>query len=400
MDDKAYRFGVGVLVLASSVIGIILVFFFGAIPNFLISHYTVTINFAAAPGVEIDTPVRKSGVRIGRVVGVKLQDDDEGVNLTLELESRYRIRAGEVARIQTGSLITGDAVIEFLPATRNSLLTRFDGVGGGLKDGNLQAEEQEMAAAYLKDQDYLTGGEVAKDPLDSVLSMQENFSTTLQSIDVAGKEISMLARDVRTLMGTQDGSVPNIVKKAEQTIDNFNQTLDAVEAILGDPKLREALIASIEQFPEVVRKSSEVIDQTKLTLKNFENVGVAAESALKNAEQALDNVTQITDPLAERAPEAVDDVLRTVDNLDALLLDLRRFSSRLNSGNGTVARLIEDEQLYVQLVQTLENVEQLTQRLQPIVEDVRVFSDKIARDPRQLGVRGALDARGSGLGVK
>ena len=399
MDDKAYRFGVGVLVLASAVIGIILVFFFGAIPNFLIEHYAVTINFAAAPGVEIDTPVRKSGVRIGRVVGVKLQDGEDGVNLTLELEKRYPIKAGEVARIKNGSLITGDAVIEFLPATRGSLLTRFDGVSG-IKDNDLQPDELEMANAFLKDQDFLKGGEVASDPLESVLSMQENFSTTLQSIDKAGNEISMLARDVRSLMGTQDGSVQNIFKKTEQTIDNFNQTLDSVEAILGDPKLRQALIASIEQFPEVVRKSSEVIDQAKLTLKNFEKVGTAAESALQNADEALGNVVQITDPLAERAPEAVDDVLRTIDNLDALLLDLRRFSARLNSGNGTVARLIEDEQLYVQLVQTLENVEQLTHRLQPIVEDVRVFTDKIARDPRQLGVRGALDQRGSGLGLK
>lgn len=399
MDDKAYRFGVGVLVLASAVIGIILIFFFGAIPNFLIEHYTVTINFASAPGVEIDTPVRKSGVRIGRVVGVRLQDGDGGVNLTLELEKRYPIKAGEIARIKNGSLITGDAVIEFLPATRTSLVSRFDGVNG-IKDGDLQSDELEIANAFLKDQDSLKGGEVASDPLESVLSMQENFSTTLQSIDKAGNEISMLARDVRSLMGTQDGSVQNIFKKTEQTIDNFNQTLDSVEAILGDPKLRQALIASIEQFPDVVRKSGEVIEQTKLTLKNFEKVGTAAESALKNADEALGNVAQITDPLAARAPEATEDVLRTIDNLDALLLDLRRFSARLNSGNGTVARLIEDEQLYVQLVQTLENVEQLTHRLQPIVEDVRVFTDKIARDPRQLGVRGALDSRGSGLGIK
>lgn len=399
MDDKAYRFGVGVLVLASAVIGIILIFFFGAIPNFLIEHYTVTINFASAPGVEIDTPVRKSGVRIGRVVGVRLQDGDGGVNLTLELEKRYPIKAGEIARIKNGSLITGDAVIEFLPATRTSLVSRFDGVNG-IKDGDLQSDELEIANAFLKDQDSLKGGEVASDPLESVLSMQENFSTTLQSIDKAGNEISMLARDVRSLMGTQDGSVQNIFKKTEQTIDNFNQTLDSVEAILGDPKLRQALIASIEQFPDVVRKSGEVIEQTKLTLKNFEKVGTAAESALKNADEALGNVAQITDPLAARAPEATEDILRTIDNLDALLLDLRRFSARLNSGNGTVARLIEDEQLYVQLVQTLENVEQLTHRLQPIVEDVRVFTDKIARDPRQLGVRGALDSRGSGLGIK
>jgi phospholipid/cholesterol/gamma-HCH transport system substrate-binding protein len=400
MDDKAYRFGVGVLVLASSVIGIILIFFFGAIPNFWIQHYTCTINFAAAPGVEIDTPVRKSGVRIGRVVGVKLQDDDGGVNLTLELEKRYPIRAGEVARIQTGSLITGDAVIEFLPPNRTTLVNRFDGVGGGQKDGQLQPEEQEMAAAYLKDQDYLTGGEVAKDPLDSVLAMQENFSATLGSIDEAGKEIAILARDVRSLMGTKDGSIQSIIKKSELTIDNFNQTLDTLESILGDPKLKEALIASIEQFPDLVKNSGEVLQQTKLTLKNFEKVGTAAESALQNADEAISNITEITDPIAERAPEAVDDILRTVDNLDALLLDLRQFAARINSSNGTVSRLIEDDQLYIQLVQTLENVENLTARLQPIVQDVRIFSDKIARDPRQLGVRGALDARGSGLGIK
>jgi phospholipid/cholesterol/gamma-HCH transport system substrate-binding protein len=230
--------------------------------------------------------------------------------------------------------------------------------------------------------------------------MQENFSATLGSIDEAGKEIAILARDVRSLMGTKDGSIQSIIKKSELTIDNFNQTLDTLESILGDPKLKEALIASIEQFPDLVKNSGEVLQQTKLTLKNFEKVGTAAESALQNADEAISNITEITDPIAERAPEAVDDILRTVDNLDALLLDLRQFAARINSSNGTVSRLIEDDQLYIQLVQTLENVENLTARLQPIVQDVRIFSDKIARDPRQLGVRGALDARGSGLGIK
>ena len=39
------------------------------------------------------------------------------------------------------------------------------------------------------------------------------------------------------------------------------------------------------------------------------------------------------------------------------------------------------------------NVRKLTQELRPIVDDVRVFTDKIARHPEQLGVRGALDRR-------
>jgi hypothetical protein len=34
------------------------------------------------------------------------------------------------------------------------------------------------------------------------------------------------------------------------------------------------------------------------------------------------------------------------------------------------------------------------------MEDVRIFTDKIARDPRQLGVKGALDQTPSGQGSK
>ena len=113
MDEQGYRFGVGVLVVASLVITIILILFFGAAPNFFARRYEITINFERAPGVETDTPVRKNGVQIGRVTAVKLLDSNDndtknpGVNLTMELDSQYKIRASEVARIGTGSLITG-----------------------------------------------------------------------------------------------------------------------------------------------------------------------------------------------------------------------------------------------------------------------------------------------------
>ncbi len=46
------------------------------------------------------------------------------------------------------------------------------------------------------------------------------------------------------------------------------------------------------------------------------------------------------------------------------------------------------------------NVQQLASRLQPIVDDARVFADKVARDPGQLGVRGALSGRSLGTGLK
>ena len=48
----------------------------------------------------------------------------------------------------------------------------------------------------------------------------------------------------------------------------------------------------------------------------------------------------------------------------------------------------------------LGNAEDITSRLKPIMDDIRIFSDKIARDPRQLGLKGALDRRPVGTGNK
>ena len=50
-------------------------------------------------------------------------------------------------------------------------------------------------------------------------------------------------------------------------------------------------------------------------------------------------------------------------------------------------------EVYNDLAQAANNVNRLTQDLRPIIDDVRVFTDKIARHPEQLGVRGALDRK-------
>ena len=44
------------------------------------------------------------------------------------------------------------------------------------------------------------------------------------------------------------------------------------------------------------------------------------------------------------------------------------------------------------------SVEKVTRDARPIVDDLKVFAQKIADDPRQLGVKGALDKRPSGVG--
>lgn len=432
MNDQGYRFGVGVLVVASLVIAIILIMFFGAAPNLFAERYTVTIRFEAAPGVTTDTPVRKNGVQIGRVKSVKLLDED-GVDLTLELDSQYKVRARELPRIGTGSIITGDAVVEFIPPTVRSLVERFDGTAGSLEDGMLDENEQQVAAAYIQNEDFLSGGIVADDPLDALLNMQDSFNSTLSSIDAAGQEITGLAADLRTVIGGGDGEIRQIAEQARMTIANFNQTLDAIESVFANPALEETINTISVRLPGLVDETELAIEQAGTTIAAFErtavafeevgrtadvtlqDVGTAVETTLDDVGNAvsgisttIDNINEFTEPLAQQGDQIVSQALGTLRNADALMADLRVLSgtvnqvaNRINNGQGTFAKLVDDPQLYYSLVNTLQNIEVVTRRLQPIIEDARVASDKIARDPSSMiDIRGAVFGRPRGSGLK
>ena len=289
MDEQGYRFGVGVLVVASLVIAVILILFFGAAPNFFAQRYEVTIRFDAAPGVATDTPVRKNGVQIGRVKAIKLLDE-KGVDLTLELDGEYKIRAGELPRIDVGSLITGDAIVEFVPPTQESLLARFDGAGGSPANGMLDENEGLLASTPIKDGDFLSGGSVAPDPLDALINMQQSFGTTLVAIEQAGNQVTALAQDVRQMLGTGDGELKKISVKVETTIDNFNNTLQSIASVFSVPKLREGMETIATRLPGFV----DDIEGLKTAFENVTTIASLIETELSTASNYFKLVTYIT----------------------------------------------------------------------------------------------------------
>ena len=122
MDERVLRFRVGVVVLAAAVITCILIMLLGEGQAIFQRRYTIYLQFPQAPGVTIDTPVRKHGVLIGRVSEVKLLEKG-GVLLTVWIDSRYTLRRSEVPRISTSSLL-GDAVVEFVPRGEPQTSTR------------------------------------------------------------------------------------------------------------------------------------------------------------------------------------------------------------------------------------------------------------------------------------
>ncbi|MCA9127652.1 MAG: MCE family protein [Planctomycetales bacterium] len=401
MDEQGYRFGVGVLVVASMVIAVILILFFGAAPNLFKQRYEVTIRFDAAPMVTTDTPVRKNGVQIGRVKSLELLDDAKGVDLTLELDSEYRVRAREQPRIGMGNFITNEAVVEFVPPTRESLLTRFDGLAGTPADGILDENENALMEGFVQDGDYFTGGSVAPDPLDALVNMQGSVATTLTSITSAVEQVNGLASDIRGMLGGGNGEIQRIAEKIAVTIDNLNMTLNSVNSLVSDPSLKSSLDTVARELPRLADRANQVMEQADASLAAIGGVGTEMEKVVRN-------IGAFTEPLGENGDEMVADLMRTVNNFDQLITEVQsatitvnRLVQRVNNGQGTLARLLDDDQAYVSIVNTLGTVEDLARRLTPIIADVRVLADKAARDPSVIvGLRGALLGRPAGVGIK
>ena len=166
--------------------------------------------------------------------------------------------------------------------------------------------------------------------------------------------------------------------------------MQAIQKVLGDSNLSQKLGKSLEEFPALLKESRD-------TLQTAREAFAKIQQASEKAELNLDNLAELTKPLRERGPQLVAKIENSATNLNNLLEQLTAFSESLNSGRGTLGRLVHDDDVYQQIQRVVSNAEDVTKRLRPIMEDVRTFTDKIAREPGQLGLRGALDKRPGGL---
>ncbi len=351
MNDRTVQFRVGVMVLATAIIAGILIVLFGDLPSLVQGNYPIRMRFLDARGVSTGTPVRKNGILVGRVTDVTL-DERGGVMVMADIDSHVPLYRDEQPRI-SGSLL-GDAEISLVPGRVVPPRTR------------------------LQPDDVLEGI-VVRDPIEAFSTLEPKLSTALDSLVAASETVSKLAVTIdKTLLGDDD-RFDKLIGKTEKALDDFSLAMTGVNDIIGDEAARRRMKESIGMLPDV-------LGDLRTAVKG---IGATVDSADRN----LRNLEGLTRPLGERGEQIVTRLDSTIGRLDEVLLQASGFVKSLNESEGTLGRLVRDPKLYEELSATVSNVNRISRELRPIINDVRVFSDKIARHPESLGVRGALDRR-------
>ena len=351
MNDRVMQFRVGVVVLATAIIAGILVVLFGDLPSLVQATYPLKMSFADARGIANGTPVRKNGILVGRVAGVEL-DERGGVSVVADIDSYVRVYRDEQPRI--ASTLLGDAEIQLVP-------------------GTIRPPRQRLG----KDETLV--GAVSRDPFEVFATLEPKMGVALDSLTEASAAVTKLSGNLDRLMLGEDDTFEKMVRKTESALDAFSQAMANINDVMGDPNARAKLKETLNGLPDVLA-------DLRTTVKG---IGTTVDSADRN----LRNLEGLTKPLGERGEGMVAQVNQTIGRLDEVLQQAAAFTRALNESQGTLGKLVRDPKVYDDLAQAAANVNGLTRELRPIVNDVRVFADKIARHPEQLGVRGALDRR-------
>lgn len=356
MDERVVQFRTGVMVLAALITTGILVVLFGELPSMLRNTYPVYIHFPQAPGVTEDTPIRKSGLLIGRVASVGFAEGGQGVLITARIDPGVRLYRNEICRLKLSLL--GDADIEFVPSN-----------------------DRTLPADLIKPGDVIVGL-APSDPLQLIGNLEGNITEAINSIARTSNEIGKLASQVNELLSGNQDQLSRIVDKVEVTFDNLNTAVTNANDVLGDPKLKEDIKQSLAELPEVLNKTRTAID-------SLQNTVALADKNLKNVEN-------FTKPLGDKGPSIVANIEQSTLKLDRLLTDFSSLTKRINSSEGSLNMFLNDPELYQNLNQAAENIACLTREMGPILNDARAFTDKIARHPERLGARGVFE-RSSGI---
>ncbi len=403
-----------------------LVVTFGSTPTLFKSFDRYTIVMPSAPGVGPDTKVRRSGVPIGQVETIELDNATGKVRIGILIDRKYTLWDNEEPVLSRNLL--GETTIDFMP--RQPTVVE-PGVSAGLNHKG-DAEPAEAGAEPPPAPKPIPPGseirgKVPADPqavLNQVNKMlptveqslsdlsvaAQAFNKVVPQFDAALREVTELSKATRELVPeikkTNDeaqvtlrtwGSVGerlNVLLRTNedlivQALKDFDDAVVRVGRAFSDENLRNlnSILKNTqnasERFPGIAENLDALTKESRATLKRL-------DATLREADVVMANLKRGTQPLADRGDRVMRNLDEGSERLNRVLADVQELMQVINTRDGTLQRVIADPSLYNNLNEVACQVAKMLPRLERALHDLEVFADKIARHPESLGVGGAV----------
>jgi len=297
-----------------------MIFKFGDLPTAVsrMKSFQVFVQFPTAPGVQKDTPLRFCGYQIGRVTQVmaprKMED--------LVTGQQYH---------QTKVVLSIDKTYTDIPSdVQVKLMTR--GLGSSYIEMKITPDATGTPA--------MDPNGVATRVLKQGMLLQGSTGLTSEFFpEESQKMLEDLVLDMRRFIGNANDIIgdPNSKRNVKATLANLSEATGTIAVAMD--------------------KATEVMDEATETLDEFKTLATTGTSTLKSA-----------DAKAERL---VASVVGASGELSKSISQLRLAMEKINQGEGTAGKLINDARLYEMLLES-------TEQLNVLLKDFKELVDKVS----------------------
>src|SRR5262245_37099039 len=425
MNDQTIRFRIGVFMLLALILLAVLVLMFGGLPNYFKRTTGYTIVFNNAPGIAPGTPVKRSGIRIGEVRSIKLDNATGKVNVGIQIDENYTLRKGDCPTIVQG-LLGGDTSISFLPMENQKKQVDDEIVEPG---ATLTGYVQVDAAQLLqRTTDLMPQAQEALIEIRKAFARLDKASPDLENIFRDFRELTKATREAMPELRKTNDEIRELIRLANKTIPDFKRTGDEIaDAARKISKIGERidvflqsnegkLAKALDRFEDALKKVSDVLNDenqknVSVLLKNlrdgsdkleaftkdtqvFLKEGAGAMKALNDTlirtDALIINLDKAAKPLADRGPVVMKNIEESTIHLNRTLADVRELLQAVARSDGNMQKLLTDPALYNNLNDSAAMVSRILPRLDRVLRDVEIFADKIARHPESLGLGGVI----------
>jgi ABC-type transporter Mla subunit MlaD len=345
------RLRLGLVVLVTIGLLALMIVMFGSLPNLFKSTTPYTVRFTDAPGLAPGAPVRRSGVKIGTVKGITLDEDRGIVRVQITIDQPYTIRKSEQATLTAG-LFGSDVGIDLVPRDpeEKEVLDRSPYEPG--------TELVGVRAASVNT--------LIKGAADVVPSTQQTLNEMRKSVQRIEK---FVARAEKTIPLTEETlrvyrDLGNDTRKLVPEIQKTNAEIQKTNAQI----LRLAIQAE-EVVPEVQRTSEEFRGLTR-------DVRAALPEVMRTNKQIADTAKTIQD-MAPTVESTLDEYRGLAGDVRKMMPVLRDNVEDVGMAARNVARFAERADVMLQTNQpkiekSLDNLNTVLERAGVLFSDANV----------------------------
>ncbi len=251
------------------------------------------VEYPNAGGLLVGDPIIIDGFSVGRVKSVALQEDQSGVNVVLNFSENVDLPIDSRARIR-GNLM-GEKYVEIYLGNAKEIAKPNSNLSG-----EIESDLANTISAEFKP---------ISDKVKSMLSQMDTAITVLRSI---------FTEDVQN-------DLQKSMQSIKLTLESFNKSADRVNSIIvNEESAIDSIISDVSDITNYVNESENDI-----------------KSILANLKSVTDSLNTI------EWQELSTQFALAAENINNI-------SQKINAGDGSLGKLVNDEELYNELLASLK----------------------------------------------